>query len=233
LLLASVKVYILLAFVPAIAFWLLSTYSHRIRFAAARFLVQLLVLGIVGLSFWFFSEQFSEELNRYSLDRILQTAQSTRGWISYVSDKEEGSRYDIGEIDPSITGLAAKFPEAVNVTLYRPYLWEVKNPLMLLSGMESFAFLVLTLIVFFRVGFFKTFQKIFKDPNLLFFFSFTLICAFSVGISTGNFGSLSRYKIPCMPFFAALLLVLYYQSKVSIQKITPHERPQAKIHYIS
>jgi hypothetical protein len=233
LLLALIKIYILLAFVPALAFWLLSTYSHRIRIASVRFIVQFIVLGIVVLSFQFFSQRFSKELNQYSLENILKTAQNTREWISYVSQKEEGSKYDLGEFDPSIGGMISKFPAAVNVTLYRPYLWEVRNPLMLLSALESFAFLLLTLIIFFKVGFFKTFQKIFKDPNLLFFFSFTLIFAFAIGISTGNFGTLSRYKIPCMPFFAALLLILYYQNSLSIQKKASHAKPKAKVYHFS
>ena len=47
-----------------------------------------------------------------------------------------------------------------------------------------------------------------KDPNLLFFITFSLIFAFAVGISTYNFGALSRYKIPCLPFFGAFLLIV-------------------------
>ena len=233
LLLALIKIYILLAFVPALAFWLLSNYSHRIRPVSVRFIVQLAVLGIVVVSFQFFSRQFANQLQRYSLENIVKTAQSTKGWIAYVSQKEEGSKYDIGQLDPSIGGMVSKFPAAVNVTLYRPYPWEVKNPLMLLSALESFAFLLLTLLIFYKVGVLKTFRKIFKDPNLLFFFSFTLIFAFAVGLSTGNFGTLSRYKIPCMPFFAALLLILYYQKTLSIQKTAIHAKPKAKVHHLS
>lgn len=232
-LLALIKVYILLAFVPALSFWLLSTYSHRIPLASVRFMAQLVVLAVVVLSFQFVSQRFSKELQQYSLDNIVKTAQNTRDWISYVSQKEEGSRYDLGKFDPRIEGMISKFPAAVNVTLYRPYMWEVKNPLMLLSALESSAFLLLTLIIFFRVGFFKTFQKIFKDSNLLFFFSFTIIFAFAVGISTGNFGTLSRYKIPCMPFFAALLLILYYQHKQSTQKTVLHAKAKARVHHLS
>jgi ABC-type sulfate transport system permease component len=109
--------------------------------------------------------------------------------------------------------MVRKFPSAVTVTLYRPFLWEVKNPLMLLSALESLIFLIFTIVVFFKVGIVKTFSKIFTQPTLLFSFLFSIIFAFAVGLSTGNFGTLSRYKIPCMPFFAALLLLLYFQNK--------------------
>jgi hypothetical protein len=126
---------------------------------------------------------------------------------------EEGSKYDLGKIEPTPIGMATKIPAGIIVTLFRPYLWEVKKPIMLLSSLEGLAFIILTLMVFYKVGFFNTIKKIAKDPNLLFFFIFSMIFAFAVGISTGNFGTLSRYKIPCMPFFAALLLILYYQHK--------------------
>jgi hypothetical protein len=38
-------------------------------------------------------------------------------------------------------------------------------------------------------------------------FSFTF--AFMTGISSANFGTLVRYKIPCMPFYILFLVILY------------------------
>jgi hypothetical protein len=212
-LIAIIKIYILLAFLPSLALWLLLTYSHKIRSTAGRFLVKIMAIGIVILGFAFFSAQFSKDLNRYSVDRLAQTLETTRDWIVYASG-DEGSAYDIGEFEPTITGIISKFPEGVTVTLFRPFLWEVRKPIQLLSALEGLAFIILTIMVFARVGLFKTFRDIFKNPNLTFFFTFSMIFAFAVGVSTGNFGALSRYKIPCIPFFAALLIVIYYQTKL-------------------
>lgn len=211
-LVAIVKIYILLAFLPSLALWLLLTYSHKINSAAARFLVKIMAIGIVVLGFVFFSAQFSKDLNRYSIDRLAQTVESTRDWIVYSSG-DDGSAYDIGEFDPSLVGIITKFPAGVAVTLYRPFIWEVKKVIQLLSSLEGMLFLILTIIVLYRNGFFKTFHKIFSNPNLAFFFTFSMIFAFAVGVSSGNFGALSRYKIPCLPFFAALLAVLYAEYK--------------------
>ncbi len=138
---------------------------------------------------------------------------STRGWISYASG-EEGSAYDLGNIEPTVPGMLSKFPAAVNVTLFRPYVWESKKIIVLLSAIEALFFIYFTLLVFFRNGFFKTLSWIFTNPNLLFCFVFTLIFAFAVGISSYNFGALSRYKIPCLPFYGAFLVILFYNSKV-------------------
>jgi hypothetical protein len=42
-----------------------------------------------------------------------------------------------------------------------------------------------------------------------------LFFAFAVGLSTSNFGSLVRYKIPAIPFFVASLMItnFYYLEK--------------------
>jgi ABC-type sulfate transport system permease component len=100
----------------------------------------------------------------------------------------------------------------VVVTLYRPFIWESRKVIILFSAMESMIFLYLTLLVFYRNGM-KTFRKIFSDPTLFFCLVLTLIFAFAVGISSYNFGALSRYKIPCMPFFGAFLVILLYKGR--------------------
>ncbi|HEU4472372.1 MAG TPA: hypothetical protein VFR58_14870 [Flavisolibacter sp.] len=225
-LLVVIKVYIILAFLPALSLWLLMTHSKKISSVGLRWVVNIFLIGITVGGLAFFAQRYASELNEYSLENIGKKAKKTQEWITHVSEAQEGSVYNIGTLDGTVGGMLSKFPQAVNVTLYRPYLWESRKPIILLSALEATAFLVLTLMVFYRRGIGNTFRQIFRDPNLLFFFIFTLIFAFAVGISTGNFGSLSRYKIPCMPFFASLLLILYYQYKPSAKTAKPilHEK---------
>ncbi|MBO9681975.1 MAG: hypothetical protein J7502_04800 [Flavisolibacter sp.] len=229
-LVATIKIYIIMAYLPALGFWLLMNYSKKIRIAGLRWILNLGFVAIIAFAFIYAAQQFAAELNEYSLENIAKKAQKTQLWITYVSETTEGSAYDIGKLDGTLPNMLSKFPQAVNVTLYRPYIWESKKPIVLLSALEALAFLILTLVIFFRMGIIKVFRKIFADPNLTFFLIFTLIFAFAVGISTGNFGSLSRYKIPCMPFFGSLLLILYYQTKpASVFTKTPtHARKPAR-----
>jgi hypothetical protein len=49
-------------------------------------------------------------------------------------------------------------------------------------------------------------------------FIFAVIFAIAVGASTTNFGALSRYKIPCMPFYFILLMLLYGKAKLAYPK---------------
>jgi hypothetical protein len=213
-LIAVVKLYILLAFLPAVSLWILLSYSHKISSSGLRFIARIFFVGITIAGFAFFAGKFSQELNKYSLDRIAQTATGTRNWISYSTD-EEGSKYDLGEFEPTIQGMLGKFPAGVAVTLFRPFPWEAKKVIVGLSALESLLFLIGTIVVIFRNGFIKFIKQIFSDPNLTFFFVYSLIFAFAVGITSYNFGALSRYKIPCLPFFAAFLMISYNYSKAT------------------
>jgi len=211
-LIALIKLYILLAFIPALGLWLLMNYSKKIRSSGLRFLTNIFFVGIIGVNFLFFAQIFAKELNRYSLEKIAKTAEITRGYIYSVSERDEGSAYDLGEFEPTIGGMLLKFPQAVIVTLYRPFIWESGKIIVLLSAIESLAFLFFTLRVFYKRGW-TTFRIAAKDPNLIFLIVFSLIFAFAVGITSYNFGALSRYKIPCLPFFGAFLMILLNYSK--------------------
>jgi hypothetical protein len=224
-LIAVIKVYILLAFMPALSLWLLLSYSHKIQQWALRWFVNILFAVVTMVGFLFLSQRFANEMNKYSLENVAETAASTRGWIAYKSG-DEGSRYDLGTFDPSLVGMLSKFPQAIAVTLFRPFLWESKKIIVLLSALEALLFLFFTLKVI-ALRKWKIFSLIGKDPNLMFFLVFSLIFAFAVGISSYNFGALSRYKIPCLPFYAALLVVGLYKDNKTSEKmlITTIKKP--------
>ena len=97
-------------------------------------------------------------------------------------------------------------PAAVNVSLFRPYLWEVRNPLMLLSALESLTFLLVTIYLLLKYT--RAFFKALTDSNILFCLVFSIVFAFGVGVSTYNFGTLARYKIPLLPYYALALVLL-------------------------
>lgn len=207
-----VKIYILISFLPALALWVLFYHSHKIKPKPIRFFVKIMVLVLAVGIFGFAYNYFSVSLGRYSLDNIAKTSLVTRDWIAFTSG-ELGSAYDLGDFEPTILGLLSKFPQAVNVTLFRPYLWEASKSLVFLNAIESFLLLILTLKILISIGPVKIWKTISQDPNIQFCLIFSIIFAFAVGISTYNFGSLSRYKIPCLPLYVLALVLIYYQNK--------------------
>ena len=109
--------------------------------------------------------------------------------------------------------MARKFLPAIVVTLYRPFLWEARNIVMLVSAFESLALLMLTLYILYRAGPLNFIRQATSEPVLVFAFLFSIIFAFAVGITSYNFGSLVRYKIPMLPFFISALFIALYKSK--------------------
>ncbi len=219
---ASVKTYIIMAYAPALVIWIVLKYWKNIKskavkiFAGPLFIALALGGGILVLS------QFSSLGQKYSLESLKSTAQSTQQWLTIVSENENGSSYNLGEIDYTTFGILKVFPKAVNVTLFRPYIWETRKPILIPAALESLFCLLFTMYIFFKVGFFKTIRAILSNPDLLFCIVFTLVFAFAVGFSTFNFGALVRYKIPCLPFYFLFIFILYKENyKPKIKKKKP------------
>ncbi len=210
-LVANIKVYILMAFLPAIVFWILSTYSHYIGNPFMRFFTKVGVILVCLAGFAFFAAQFAEELGRYSLDRVAKTSALVGSYIAEQAG-DAGSAYDIGEFSPTPAGMLSKFPAAVNVSLFRPYIWETRKPIQFINAVEATILMLLTIKVFFSVGLLRVWRTIMKDPTIQFCLIFTLIFAFAVGLSSGTFGTLSRYRIPCLPFYFMALVLIYYKN---------------------
>lgn len=208
LLLQNVKVYIILCFIPAITFWLFIQYTESIKNFVIKTIITpiFFTLGIVGA--FYGATQITKNDEKYSLDKIGQTTKSTAEWIHYVSKTQNGSSYTLGTLDGTFAGMLKLAPQAINVALFRPYLWEVRNIPMFISAIESLIMLFFTIYILIKVGIFRTFTIISSTPIVLFCFIFALTFAFAVGISSYNFGTLVRYKIPLMPFYVAGLYIM-------------------------
>lgn len=84
-----------------------------------------------------------------------------------------------------------------------------------MSSLESLFFLYLTLRYIFKKGLMPFFRNIFRQPVLFLCLIFSVIFAAAVGSTALNFGSLSRYKIPCLPFYLMMVMVVYRQANLS------------------
>jgi hypothetical protein len=207
----SVKKYILMSFAPAVILWLYLDQLMRIRSHMLRLmLIPIILAGIVASGYYALVLVGADD-PQYSLDRIAITAQITAHDIGFYTGRDAGSTYSLGELDGTFTGMISKAPQAIVVSLFRPWLWEVKNPLMMLSALESFLFLIITLRVV--LGKPLLMWRALSSPVVVFCLVFSLIFAFAVGVSTFNFGTLARYKIPLLPFYSLALIFTFHQEK--------------------
>ena len=211
LLLFWTKPYILLALLPGLFLWVFLLFHNKIRDATLKNLSRVFVIAIVIFFTYRLVDSIttSENLSKFSADNL---AFSINAQQRAFELNQGGSNFTLGELKPSFFGIMQLFPLSIATTLFRPFLWEVRSPLMVLGAIESFLFLILTLKVFFRVGIRNFFKYIFNSPFALSFFVFVIIFAGLVGLSTFNFGSLARYKIPCLPFYLMILFIVMEKS---------------------
>ena len=203
------KEYVLISFTPALLIWIPLEIIKKQGVYLQNILRPLMVI-IAVFSIVAVLPTISKITERYALEAFIESAEKHGNYLADVSERQGGSVYSIGTIDYTPIGLVKAFPRAVNVTLFRPYLWEASNPVMLVSAIESLLTLLLTIFVFYKVGFIKYIRYLVKEPVLMASLIFALVFAFAVGLSTMNFGSLARYKLPCLPFYFYALLIPYF-----------------------
>jgi hypothetical protein len=213
-LLYHIKIYIALSLIPgAVLFIYIFYFSQAVKSTVMRILLTpILIVGVL-YSMYFAALKLGEDNRKYSLDSMVETARVSAEWLYYVSQVEGGSGYSLGDDDFTPAGLLRKFVPGVWVSLFRPYLWEVRNPVMLLTAIESLILFGFFVFAFFKVGVISFFGEIFRDPLISFFFVFTVVFCFAIGVSTFNFGSLARYRIPVMPLFAYSIFFIYFKRK--------------------
>jgi hypothetical protein len=208
------KPYILYLLIPMIFIWIQSYIKTIIKSSFFRNLLTpfLLVLFIYGI--YNIINIISSENTKYSLENMENTLLGFQNWHTYLAENRDQSGYNLGEIELTPTGILKKLPAAINVTFFRPYFWEIRNLPTLLSAIESFILFLFVLKFLIKLKF-RFFSIIYKNKDVLFLMLFSLTFAFIVGISSYNYGALSRYKIPAEVFFITALVIMNYESKIN------------------
>ena len=218
ILILSIKAYIVVGLLPAIIIVLFQRYLSRIKAPVVRFLlIPILAFGGTFMGYLFMSV-LGGSLGEYKLENILNKAVTTQRDLKM--DYYQGNSFDIGDFDATIPDILGKFPIAVFSAIFRPLIIESNNTVMFISGLENLFLLLFTLRVLFSVRLIGFLGQILKNHLLIFAFVFALFFSFSVGLTTSNFGSLVRYKIPAIPFFvASLYLIRYFYRKENTNPI--------------
>jgi hypothetical protein len=128
------------------------------------------------------------------------------------------------EYDSSWAGMLKVIPQAIIIAIYRPFVWETRSPVRMIFALENLVLLLLTL---------KIFRDIWRDPSLagrllyapLFLPCLLFVICFSaaIGLATPNLGTMSRYRLPMLPFLAALFTIAHAQTLRS--RPVPSEAP--------
>lgn len=214
--LLSIKSYILLCFLPGALLWVFNENNELIKNQTVRILAKPVFFVVGGAIAFFAAVNLTKGDEKYDIDKIGERSKITADYLYETSVKQNGSAYNLGKQDGTIGGMVKLAPQAIVTALFRPLVWEARNPIMLLSALEAGFFLIFTIRIFWRTGVVATIKFVAATPVLVLCFVFSLIFSASVAINSANFGTLVRYKIPMIPFYLGGLYIL--QSMLDAQK---------------
>jgi len=216
----ELKPYIFYALFISGMIWFGFSYVHLVKSRFLRVFILPPVMVVVGfVSIYLFTFIAGRVGGAYQdVDSMLNKAVGAQQDLK--QEYYQGNSFDIGDYEPTLAGAASVTPAAINAGLYRPYIWEARNPVMFLSGLENFFLLLVTIYVFLRAGPIFFFKELAKEPFIIFCFMFSITMAWGIGLSTSNFGALVRFKIPLLPFFlmAWLFVLDIFNKKLKEEK---------------
>ena len=175
----------------------------------ARFGIQAMLILIIlfGLSLFFSSSKAVE---------ITQEAQIIQSDLRNNSEYG-GAKYDLGITDYSPIGMLKAMPISIFTAFFRPFIWEGGSLFILISAVETFVFLILTISLVFRTGIILMIRQIRSNEFLIMATIFSLILGFFAGYTSGLFGVLVRFKAPFLPFLF-IVLTMYINPKTVIKQ---------------
>jgi len=208
-LLINIKSYVAISLLPGFILWLYSNYLKQIRNKIIKVAIApFLILIFAGISLSFINNLDVIGLAQYqNFDKTIEQAQVIQQDL-LRSEQYGSNSYNIGTLDGSFSGMLEVAPRAIGTAIFRPFIWESGNAIMIFSGIENMFLVIISVYLILKVNPIRFFKLIFSNPLLVHCFIFVLLFAFGVGIASTNFGALVRYRIPLIPFFYTMLYIL-------------------------
>lgn len=203
-----IKPYVLLAFAAGVSAW---TYVHRFRTNRPGEDIVLkpfqLLLGLVaGMSIAFGVGMIAPRFKVENLDAEIAQLQA-------ASMGAGGSAFALGMGDEMSFGGQMLFaPLAFITATLRPFIFEAHNAAALVNGIEMSWILYMLIQAVGRRRVVDIYRAILREPFFAFGAVFIVVLGVGVGLGTTNLGTLSRYRMPMMPFWVLLLTVFAHRA---------------------
>jgi len=181
-----------------------------------------MIYSLIFTVFFFISGYFSlrlaEKTGKYSPDRVLDQAYLIYMDLQYNETyytQTGGSVYDLGPLEPTLSSFLSKFPLATFTALFRPFLTEGRKSMIFLASLEATTLLILFIYLSVRHNVFKILRYIYKEKASFYFFISSIFILSFIGLTSGNFGNLVRYRVP--PYFFFWIIFFTAVQKVAYE----------------
>ncbi len=180
----------------------------------------LALVGVLIVLIGFYSFGLNEFMDNYLVEASV-TAQDFTQNAAYT-----GAKYDLGISDFSYLSLIKATPLAIIAGLFRPFIWESLSATLILNGLEG------TILIYFMIR--NVFMKwrgfvslIFNHRLLLFSLIFSLLFAFSTGLTAVIFGVLVRLRAPLLVFL--VVVIFWKEFRKGVVKDSPMKSKQLEV----
>jgi len=166
----------------------------------------------------YFSLHLAEKTGKYSPDKVVGQAYLVYIDLQYNETyyaQTGGSVYDLGPLEPTLSSFLSKFPLATFTALFRPFLTEGRKGVILLASLETTLLLILFAYISVRHNIFKILRHIYREKVMFYLFILSIFLLFVIGLTSGNFGNLVRYRVP--PYFFFWLIFFTAVQKVAYE----------------
>ncbi|MBL7742406.1 MAG: hypothetical protein JNN00_02925 [Chitinophagaceae bacterium] len=182
LILLILRNFLLTLVIPAVIAWLLTT--HWPKSGLTIFISVYLFFGII-----FFNGRYISE--RFDFPKAVVDKQQ-----AFLQLQGGGSTIPIKKLEPNFISFLKNVPQAITLSVLRPYPSDIRDLLTLAASLEiSLMLLLFLLFLFFR----KKSPDVSKNTIYLFLFlSFSIMLA--IGFSVNNLGAIVRYRSIILPF---------------------------------
>ena len=213
--LAVLKIYILLAYLPFFILFLVIKNIGAIQSKFFRYLLAPAFIGVTVYSFTTILSSYNDELGSYAVTDLTSSISHLNEVMESRTGREDAaSNFSLGEpFDGTFSGLIRIAPLAVATTFFRPFIWEAHKISQMMAALESLLLMFFTIYVLISGGIFNFFKSILTDPIIMYCLLFAVVFGLFIGASTLNFGTLVRYKIPCLPFYSIALFLIFEKGK--------------------
>lgn len=136
----------------------------------------------------------------FSPERLMSVIVENNRAYSEISSPEDLIGFH--HLKTSAGSLILNSPWAAVSGLFRPFVWESGNMLQLAAALENLLLLLVSIVAVFSPG---HLPRSGLRMLIVAVVAYVLILAVFITLSTPNFGTLSRYRVAYLPFFAMLV----------------------------
>jgi hypothetical protein len=189
--------------VAGLAAWLLITRGVDRGHSAARLLRSAAIAAVAPLVVVL---ALGAVVPEFSLANFVETTSTANR--SWVADPGASTVITEQRVTGSLSSMLAFAPLGLANALFRPTVLDASNPRLMIAAIETSVLTFLALLALARSGPAALVLRAVRSPGIVLCLVVTFGFAFVTGVTTPNLGSLSRYRVPMLPFYFVALWVL-------------------------